>query len=275
MRKKIISALLCLALACAPVTALAGEETETEFEFEEIAIFDSDEYVAKITSIEPDDDYGYTLKTYFENNSETDCFFTVTDSSVNGIVSYAYFGETVVAGKKSNNEFAFYSLASIEEDIGDITSIEITFAIYGNDTWDELANETIYIYPAGEKNAAAFERKLLDTDIVLLDNEEISFIMIGSESDGYSYNANFFVQNKTETDLSISASNVSVNGYMLDPYWGVDLPAGKCIYSAAAWYNDNLEENGIDEVENIEFTLLGYDESTWEECINESIMIEP
>ena len=59
---------------------------------------------------------------------------------------------------------------------------------------------------------------------------------------------------------------VSVNGYLIDPFWAVSVAAGKRACSEITFYGSDLEANGIEEVSDVEFTLLvsDYDDDDWE-----------
>lgn len=289
MKKKLLSVLLCLSLVCTPFVAFAEEESETEneteavmetetvdgAEFEETTVIDDSDCIVRITSIEPDSEYGYVLKAYFENNSDMDLYFVISDASLNGVMCDPYFGIEVAAGKKANSEIEFYSFSYITEDIGEISNIEFTFYVYDNDTWDEITSGTANIFPSGEDNSTLFERDALETDTILLDNEDATFIVIGSGSDDMGYTVNLFIVNKADSRVYFTAEDVSVNGYMLDPYWGAELPAGKCMYSSMTWYDEDLEENDIEEVTDVEFSLMVYDYETWDEYANETVTYEP
>ena len=74
-----------------------------------------------------------------------------------------------------------------------------------------------------------------------------------------------------------TAEDVSVNGFMLDPFYATSVDAGKCAFSDMSWFESDFEENGITDVENIEFTLRVYNEEDWsdEDFANELITLTP
>ena len=65
--------------------------------------------------------------------------------------------------------------------------------------------------------------------------------------------------NKSDKNIMFSAEEVSVNGYMADPYFANSVSAGKCAFSSMSWSDTTFEENGITTVESIEFNLIAYD----------------
>ena len=74
-----------------------------EISFEEMTVVDNEQCAIKITGIEPDNTWGYTLNAYFENKSEDKTYmFSVQNAAINGLQTDPFFATTVAAGKKSN-----------------------------------------------------------------------------------------------------------------------------------------------------------------------------
>ena len=79
---------------------------------------------------------------------------------------------------------------------------------------------------------------------------------------GHAYRA--YLENKTDKNLMFSWDNVSVNGFMNDPYWGYTLPAHSRAYTGISFYD--LEKIGIkdpSQIEEIEFKLTVSDADDW------------
>ena len=74
-----------------------------------------------------------------------------------------------------------------------------------------------------------------------------------------------------------SVDEASVNGFMLDPFYAKSVLAGKCAFSSMSWYNTTLDENGITDIEEIEFKLRAYDADNWmsDDFANEVITLNP
>jgi hypothetical protein len=56
-----------------------------------------------------------------------------------------------------------------------------------------------------------------------------------------------------------SWDDVSVNDFMIDPFWASTLVAGAKTVSTISFYESDLEENGITDISKIEFNLRVYD----------------
>lgn len=255
--------------------------TEAPVEFKEITVIDNEECAIRITDIDPDDSWGYTIKACFENRSaDKNYMFSVQTAAVNGIEADPFFATTIAAGKKGNSKIQFSNKELYEPDIGDFTDIEITFRVYDSDDWmaDAVALETVHIYPYGEENAKHYVRAAQPQDIVLIDNDSVSVIVTGFTEDSiWGYTANLYLVNKTDKELMFAVDDVSVNGFMADPFWARSLTGGKVCFTSMSWSNSTLEENGIETVEEIEMNLRAYDSNNWnaKDIFNEIVTIKP
>lgn len=255
------------------------DEAEKKEDFKEIVVVDNDECSIKITGIEPDNLWGYTLNVDLENkSSEKNYTFSVLDAAINGVQTDPLFATDVSAGKKSNSEINFSDSSLKEYGIEEFTDIEISFRVYDSDNWeaDDVAKETVHVYPLGEENVVKFERESKDSDVVIVDNDEVRATIIGYRNDEiWGYTADIFLQNKTDKTIMFSVEDVSVNGYMSDPLWATSVSGGKCAFSSMSWSSESLEENGIEEVKEIEFVFNAYDEESMEDYFKEKITLKP
>ena len=255
-------------------------EEAKEIAFQEVIAVDNDQCTIKITSIEEDTLFGYELNAYLENKSADKTYmFSVTSGSINGVMADPFFAAEVAAGKKANESIS-WSDNAIDADIGAYTHIELNFRVYDSEDWtaDPVAVQTVHIYPYGEESAEDFVRTPVDTDTVLIDNENVTAVVIGYEEDEiWGYTAKLFLVNKTDKTVMFAAEDVSVNGFMADPYFAEEVDAGKCAFSSISWDDTTLEENGITEVESIELTLRAYDSNDWtaDNFAEETVTINP
>lgn len=108
------------------------------------------------------------------------------------------------------------------------------------------------------------EQKESFDEVVFVDDENCMFkISDAEEDDIWGYVLKAEMENKTDKNLMFSFNDVSVNGFMCDPFWATSVQAGKKAKSDISFSTDSFEELGIEKVENIEFTLSVYDEDDW------------
>lgn len=260
----------------------ANEDTPAqEITFSEIVVVDNELCTIKITGIDPENLWGYTLNAYLENKSADKTYmFAVDTASVNGVETDPFFAAEVAAGKKSNESISFNTTTLEEVGIGDFTDIELNFRVYDSNDWaaEAVAEVSVHVYPYGEENAVTFVREAQPTDTVLVDNEYATVIVTGYANDDIlGYTANLFIVNKTDTTIMVSVDEASVNGFMADPFYADSVEAGKCAFSSISWSDATFEENGITDVETIEFILRVYDYNDWsaDDFVNELITLNP
>ena len=242
----------------------------------DLVVADTDMYAITISDVEYDDYWeAYTLNVLLENKSDIELEFDLVDVSINGILADMFMWEILEAGKKVYNEVELYvdfETMGIYEDIGDYTDIALTFAIDDNEEWEEIGRESVHIYPQGEKKATVFERKAQSGDEVIVDNEYVTVTVVGCETneDG-DFSVRMFIVNKTDEHLSFDVDDEAVNDFMINNYLNMELPAGMSGYGALTWYSYELEDNHIDAVEEIEFSLYAENED-WDTLFETDII---
>lgn len=262
-------------------SAAADAPAQKEMTFTEAVAVDNDLCTIRITGIDPDNLWGYTLNAYLENKSADKTYmFSVSSAAINGVQCDPLFASEVAAGKKSNESISFSDSTLSDNGVGDYTDIELTFRVYDSNDWmaDNAAQETIHIYPYGEDQASAYVREAQPDNIVLVDNESVTAIVTGFDPDNFwGYAVGLYLVNKTDSDLMFSADDVSVNGYMTDPLYAVTVSAGKCAFSSMTWFDSDFEQNQITQVSEIEFLLNIRDADDWlaDPLVSEIFTLQP
>ena len=230
--------------------------------FEEITAVDNDQCSVKITGVELDSLWGYTLKLQLENKSDSKTYmFAVDSAAVNGVSWDPFFAVELEPGLKKNGAINFAD-AEKEALIRSFTDIELVFRIYDSKDWaaDDLVRETVHVYPLGQERAERYVRAPQPDDVVLADNDQITVILTGFDTHPlWGYTAELYLENKTDAPLVFSAEDVAVNGLLCDPYWAAKLAPGKQGFSGISWSDASLQENGIQQVQTIELTLRVHD----------------
>lgn len=115
-------------------------------------------------------------------------------------------------------------------------------------------------------------------EITLVDNDTCTVIIKGVDEENlFGYTLNVFLENKTDKELMFSLDEVSVNGFMCDPFWASTVSAGKKANQQITFMESDFETNGIEEVSEITFTLKVYDNGDWlaGNLVEESFTINP
>lgn len=101
-------------------------------------------------------------------------------------------------------------------------------------------------------------------ETVIVDNEYCSFTIRGVKNDklwGYSWNV--LLENKSDINLMFSVDNVSVNGYMCDPFFAETVTPGMKSNASVSFSDSSLKQCGITTPTDFEFTLRVYDSDNW------------
>lgn len=248
--------------------------------FEETVLVDNDDMLLKITAVENDTIWGYTLKVQIENRTDKDLMFSLNDVSVNGYMCDPFFAATVTAGMKANKDISF-SIDSFKEiGIKDVTDIAFELRVYDskNLAADAILEEDFVIYPMGKDASKEYPRESQEGDIILFDDENCTMIVTGFDPDSiWGYSAKVYLVNKTDDTLMFSVGDASINGFMCDPYFAVTVAPGKQCITAISWSKDALKENGIAEVESITLPIRVYEADDWigDDLVNETFTVKP
>lgn len=121
-------------------------------------------------------------------------------------------------------------------------------------------NEDTPTEPITEKPTAT-EKDTKSAQKELIYNEngfEIYYIGKEVEEDeGQKFNLE--IHNNSGLDLELTTMNTSVNDYVVNPIFRVNIPNGKIANEAIYFMSSTLEKNNISQIDELEFTLLFYD----------------
>ncbi len=257
----------------------SNENGSAGVSFQEQTIVDNEYCTIRITGIDPDNFWGYTLQVYLENKSADKTYMMSVDhASINGVSSESLFAVEVAPGKKANENISF--MTEFPEDIGKYSDIILAFRVYNSDDWteDPVTETEAHIYPYGKASATQYRRPAQTTDTVLVDKENVTILITGYRMDAiWGYTADLYIENKTDKEIMVSVDGVSVNGFMIDPFFATSLSVGTAKFTSISWSEANLTSNGITQVEEIEMKLRVYDNNDWmaDDIVNETITLNP
>ena len=300
--KKIIALLLALLLVFS-LAACGGEKEEKEsgklqidiekdetfnpedylsdYYFPETVLKDNDVATAKILSIDPNGDWGFTLELYLENKTDKTLMFSVEDAAINHVLVDPFFATELSAGQKTTEEVAFSNETIAEYGIENVA--KITFTLSATDAEDFAADpyldEPCTIYPYGQgAYEEVFQYTPGENELVVFDTEDCTMIITGIDPGNmWGYAAKVYIENKTDMTLMISADNAALNDFDMDPLWAVEVPAHRQGFSEITWFSEDLEDQGIETVEKIwlEISVSNWDDWMADDILNKEIEFAP
>lgn len=203
-------------------------------------------------------------------NKTTDktLMFSIDNVSVNGWEIEPFFATSVAAGKKANDTLSIPKDQFQECGLTYADKIQFDLRVYDNDDWlaDEFVEDTFVIYPTGrtEDEIVIPARRTTPNEVVIEDNDQFAFVLLDvDEGNFWGYTVNAYVENKTDHTVMFSWDDVSVNGFMIDPFWATSVAPGSRTVSGISFSESDFEENNIDSVDEIEFELRVYYYDDW------------
>ncbi len=222
-----------------------------------------------VTKFVSNEHLGLEMHVYCENKTDKNMMFSLDGVSVCGVMYDPFWAEEVAAGKKINSVIYFDTYQLETMGITSVDEISFRLHIFDNDNWmdEPFVDEDFDIYPTGltEETVLYPEYQHKNGETVLLDNDRLLFIVEKvDDTDGDYYTLNCYLHNRTGEDLLVSWDSVSVNGFMVDPFWAAAVEDGKQLYTQISFFSSDLAEQGIETVSEIEFTLTAYDYDDFE-----------
>ena len=130
---------------------ITGEENATIFAREAQAsdqvFVDNENYKITVIGTETDSIWGYTVKLYLENKSESSIIFYVQDVSVNGYMIDLFWAKSVSSENVAFSGMSFSNSAFEGNGIENVEDIELTIRAYNDKDFsgDDYANEKVTI----------------------------------------------------------------------------------------------------------------------------------
>lgn len=239
----------------------SGEDGEERIE-EQILL---EQENIRITALEMVDDsiWGKGIKLLVENDSDKNIGVGCNALIVNDYMISDLFSASVAAGKKAN-EVMYISSEQLEAaGISNIGQIEIYFHIYDSDSWDTLLDPDAAVI-----TTTAYESM---DNVVEIEGQELyaqnGIRIVGQYVDDNSFWGTavlLYIENSSGKGIGINCDNMSVNGFMVTPLFSSTVYDGKMAFDDITLMASELEESGIDSVEDIEVNFHIYDAETYE-----------
>lgn len=83
---------------------------------------------------------------------------------------------------------------------------------------------------------------------------------------------NLLIENNSGTALTVQCRNASVNGYMVDTMMSADVADGKKANDSLTIYQSSLDECGITEIADIEFSFHIFNSDTWDAYLDTNLI---
>lgn len=242
----------------------ASKETTVK----EQVVFDSHDIVITVKSIDMNSWLGPELLLLIENNSDQSVRVQANHVSVNGLMANTIFSVDVAPDKKANDSI---TLMLEENIISTIKEIELVFHIMDAETWNNIVDsEPIKIMTNHTDYVQSFDV----SGQVAFDSHDIKITAQKLESTDSFWGADLylFIENNSDRDVIIQTREVSINGFMVDPIFSSEVSKNKKAYDSITFFESDLTDNGITDIEEIELYFHIFDVYNWETIIDSEII---
>lgn len=218
----------------------------------------------KITATEyvTDDIWGDGIKLIVENTSNNDYTVGCDALIVNDYMITDLFSADVAAGKKSN-EVMYLSSSELEAaGIDVVGKVEMYFHAYDSN-WDSLFQN---VYSEIETSQYANMDTTPNDEGTELYNEN-GIKIVGKTVDENSFWGTailLYVENTSGNNIGINVDNMSINGFMMSPLFSTTVYDGKKSIDAITVFSSDLEENGIEYIDEVELKFHIYNADSYD-----------
>ncbi|MBQ6236193.1 MAG: lipocalin family protein [Clostridia bacterium] len=248
----------------------AEEPKHTTYTVDNAVIADND--YCKVTLISGTESASgdVAFKFLLENKTaDKEQTFSIDDVAVNGWIVSSGVYESVKAGKKANDTMTLTASDMKEYGLTSADKLAFSLRVYDSNDWsaDNFVDDTFTVYPTGmtEAEVVSPERQKTAKEMVVVDNDKCAFVILDTYEDSiWGYTLSVYLENKSaDKSMMFSWDDVSVNGFMIDPFWASSIPAGSKKLSQISFDESKFADNGIKDVGEIEFELRVYDNDDW------------
>jgi hypothetical protein len=281
VKEKILSLFLCLSLivglsACGSGTqkpidasgtdaAQASEKPAVTIKADTV-LLDRDGLVITAKGLTDDPVWGVGVNVLLENNSGKNLGVNCNSLIVNNYMIFDLFSSSIATGKKANETIYLSSSGLEEAGIDTICDIVVSFHVYDSDTCD-----TLFDTDEIELKTSAYgtvEQPALDDGKELLNQNGIRIVGRYVEEDSFwGAGVLLFIKNDYGKNVVVNCYNMSVNGFMVTPYFSCTVNSGRMALDEITILSTDLEKNGIKSVDDIELAFEISDADTYHTII--------
>ena len=240
-----------------------GVSDNTDVTIAEQVLLDQNGIVITAQEYVNDSIWGEGIKMVLENNSDKDVTVGCSALIVNNYMITDLFVSDVAVGKKANETMWLSSSELKAAGIDSVGQVEIYFHIYDSSTYDTIYDsECVTIQTSQYEN---MDTTPDDAGVELYNANGIR--IVGKTVDENSFWGTailLYCENTSGRNVGISVNDMSINGFMMNPLFSTTIYNGKMAIDDITILSSDLEENGIESIENVELKFHIYDTDSYE-----------
>ena len=232
-----------------------------EVTVEKTVVYDQNNVKITVTGLE-NGWLGKELKLLVENNTTHNIALSADEFIINGITVIGFAYIEVAAGKKANGSFEFYSTTMEVAGIDTFATIDAPDAhIVDTDSYDTLMQTPFSVVTSA---GADYQQPIRDDGDVIFQEAGVTVIAQKYTHDIWGPAIRLVVKNETGKNIIVSAENVSVNDFTISAWLYDTVYRDTVRFCELDLFDSGLEENGIEKVQYVTFTLEIIENATWD-----------
>lgn len=233
-------------------------------QIEEQVVYDADDVRVTALRMRYDPIQGAAVQFRVENGSDSDLLIQSDTCAVNGYMMKAVFNISAPSGQNADGEmivsYPALALAGAEK----IATLEFSLLLMNQSTYEVLAacDTTVIQTTAAED----YEQIYDDEGQTAYDDGNIRIVLksVDRRRQVSEYPALVVcLYNGSDRCISILAQTLLVNGYELTPAMSTTLMPEKHAVDVVPFFDMDLREHDIDEIETVEISFRIVDDETW------------
>jgi hypothetical protein len=237
---------------------------------DEQVLLNQDDIVITAEEYVYDSIWGEGIKVLVENNSDQNITVGCNALIVNDYMITDLFSADVAAGKKSN-ETIYLSSSELEAaGIETVGQVEMYFYVY-DESWNKLFDSDCVTVQTSEY--ANMDTTPNDEGTELYNEGGIR--IVGKTVDENSFWGTailLYIENTSGRNVTIQCDDMSINGFMMTPYFSCDVYDGKKAIDDITIMSSELEDNGIESIDDVELKFNIYDADTYDTIANSDVI---
>lgn len=214
-----------------------------------------------------EDEEGSGIKLLAENTSGKDLTLKCNALIVNNYMIPTRFSSSVAAGEKAAETLYISSSELQAAEIDSIGQIELYFHVYDAYNYLTVFDSDCVTIKTSEYDS--MDVKVLDDGKELLNQDGIKIIgKYVDENSSWGTAVLLYIENKSGKNIGIDCDTLSVNGFMVTPIFTSEVYNDKMAVAGITIVSSDLEDNGIEKVEEVEMQFEIYELGTFSPIIN-------
>lgn len=207
--------------AMTPVEPYVPAETD-------VVLVDTQDLLVICTGFEQDDDVSMLL--YMENRSDRNLSFTTEECVVEGVTADPVWYADLPSHCAARQKITWDTLGEIP------TAVHFLLHAYDSDEWDDVLLQPVALYPLGEENAHYITYSPIESDVLLVNTEDLSIWVVNySVDDFWGVSMSLIVENRGESTLVISMPVCTLDGEESTPLFFSSAPAKSITLTDVMW----------------------------------------